>query len=101
MPRKTAKSNDILYSAKEKTSPKIYEILLKLVNENREDLAKVVLRIDYLLQYASNSIKQKDFDEARESLNGAKMRIDMLKKENVDTEYIEYLYDGIYKKLKR
>lgn len=101
MTKKTAANNDILYSAKEKTSPKIYELLLKLVNDNREDLAKSVLRIDYLLQYASNSIKQKDFDEALEGLNGAKMRIDMLKKENVDVEYIEYLYDGINKKLKK
>lgn len=101
MPKKTAVNNDILYSAKEKTSPKVYELLLKLVNDNREDLAKAVLRIDYLLQYASNSIKQKDLDEAVEGLNGAKMRIDMLKKENVDVEYIEYLYDGINRKLKK
>lgn len=101
MSRKTAVNNDILYGAKEKTSPKIYELLLKLVNDDREDLAKIVLRIDYLLQYASNSIKQKDFDEAREGLNGAKVRIDMLKKENVDVQYIEYIYDGVYKKLKK
>lgn len=101
MSRKTAVNNDILYGAKEKTSPKIYELLLKLVNDDREDLSKIVLRIDYLLQYASNSIKQKDFDEAREGLNGAKVRIDMLKKENVDVQYIEYIYDGVYKKLKK
>ncbi|MFT8315791.1 MAG: hypothetical protein ABF633_16315 [Clostridium sp.] len=101
MPKKTAINSDILYDAKQKTSPKIYELILKLVNEHREDLAKVVLRIDYLLQYANNSIRQKEFDEAREALNGAKMRMDMLKKNNVDLEHIEYLYDGIYKKLKQ
>jgi predicted translin family RNA/ssDNA-binding protein len=101
MAKKSTRNSDILYNSKEKTSPKIYSILVKLVNDDREDLAEIVLKIDYLLQYASTCINQKDFEEAREGLEGAKSRIDMLKKENVDIEHIEYLYEGIYNKCKK
>lgn len=101
MAKKSSRNSDILYNAKEKTSPKIYSILLNLVNDHREDLAEVVLKIDYLLQYASTCINQKDFEEAREGLKGARMRIDMLIEEKVDTEHLEYLYEGIYKKCKK
>ncbi|MBC2580038.1 hypothetical protein [Clostridium sp. DJ247] len=101
MVKKSTRNSDILHNSKENTSPKIYALLVKLVNDNREDLAEVVLKVDYLLQYASTSIKQKDFEEAREGLNGARMRIDMLKKEDVDTEHLEYLYEGIHKKCKK
>ena len=65
---------------------------------SKEDLAQVVIKIDYLLEYASSCIKQKDFEEAKEGLTKAKSRIDMLKKEEVNTEYLEYLYAGIAKK---
>lgn len=101
MAKKSTRNNDILYNSKQKTSPRIYSMLVKLVNDDREDLAEVVLKIDYLLQYASTCINQKDFEEAREGLDGAKARIDMLKKEKVDTEHLEYLYEGIYKKCKK
>lgn len=100
MAKKSTRNNDLLNIYKTETSPKIYSLLVKLVNEDREDLAKVVLKVDYLLEYASNCIKQKDFDEAREGIDKSKTRIDMLKKEGVDTEYLEYLYEGIVKKAK-
>ena len=73
--------------------------MIKLVNEDKEDLARVVVNVDYLLEYSSSCIKQKDFDEAKEGLNKAKSRIDMLKKQGVNTEYLEYLYAGVAKKL--
>ncbi|KZL90525.1 hypothetical protein [Clostridium magnum] len=101
MAKKSTRNSDILYNSKEKTSPKIYSLLVKLVNDDRGDLAEIVLRIDYLLQYASSCINQKDFEEAREGLDGAKMRIDILKKEMVDIEHLEYLYEGIHKKCKK
>ncbi|MCT8978818.1 hypothetical protein N4T77_19760 [Clostridium sp. CX1] len=100
MAKKTTRNNKLLSINKEKTSPKIYSLLLKLVNDDREDLAEMVLKVDYLLEYASSSIKQKDFEEAREGLEGAKTRIDKLKKEGADTEYLEYLFEGIEKKCK-
>lgn len=100
MAKKTTRNNKLLYNAKAKTSPKIYSLLVDLVNEDREDLAEVVLKIDYLLEYSSSCIKQKDLDEARDSLDKAKNRIDMLKEEGADTEYLDYLYGGIKSKAK-
>ena len=98
MVKKSSRNNDLLYNCKEKASPQIYALLIKLVNEDREDLAQVVTKIDYLLEYSSSCIKQKDLEEAREGLHKAKNRIDMLKNEEVDTEYLDYLYAGIAKK---
>ncbi len=100
MAKKSSKNNDFLYNSKAKTSPQIYSILIKLVNEDKEDLAQIVIKIDYLLEYASSCIKQKDFEEARDSLNMARSRMDRLKNEEVNTEYLEYLYAGIAKKAK-
>lgn len=100
MGRKTSKNNDLLSSVRKDTSPKIYSLLVDLVNSEREDLAEMVLKIDYLLEYTSACIRQKDFKEAKESLKRVSDRIALLDKENVDTEYIKYLYDGINKKCK-
>ena len=98
MSRKTSKNNDLLSSVRKDTSPKIYSLLVDLVNEDREDLADLVLKIDYLLEYSSTCIRQKDFEEAKESLSKVENRIKMLEMQKVDTEYIKYLYDGIKKK---
>lgn len=100
MAKKTSNNNDLLYNSKENASPQIYSILIDLVNQDKEALAKVVINVDYLLDYSSRCIKQKDFEEANEGLEKAKTRIDMLKKEGVNTEHLEYLYAGIAKKTK-
>ncbi|MCJ7689927.1 MAG: hypothetical protein MUO60_11485 [Clostridiaceae bacterium] len=100
MAKKSSRNNDLLYNSKANASPQIYSLLLNLVNQDKEDLAQVVIKVDYLLEYASRCIKQKDFEEANEGLNKAKSRIDMLKNEEVNTEYLEYLYAGIAKKAK-
>lgn len=95
MAKISARNNELLRINKDRTSPKIYSLLVDLVNDDREELAKIVLRADYLLQYASTCIKQKDNQEARETLDKAKERIDVLKAEGVDTEHLEYIYEGI------
>lgn len=100
MGRKTSKNNDLLGSVRKDTSPKIYSLLVDLVNDDREDLAELVLKIDYLLEYSSTCIRQKDFLEAKESLSKAESRINILEDEKVDTQYIKYLFDGIRKKCK-
>ena len=100
MTKKNSKNNDFLNTHRSSSSPKIYTILLELVNEEREDLAKSVLKVDYLLQYTSNAIKQRDYMEAKEALEKARERIDNLKAEHVDVEYLEYLYQGISKNCK-
>lgn len=100
MPKKTTRNSDILRSTKTTTSPKMYALLVSLVNDDREDLAEVVLKVDYLLQYTSTCIKHNDFEEGKESLEGAKVRIDKLKNEGVNTEYLDYLYEGIFNKVK-
>ncbi|MDY6226997.1 MAG: hypothetical protein SPH93_04885 [Clostridium sp.] len=100
MSRKTSKNNDLLSSVRKDTSPKIYSLLVDLVNDEREDLAELVLKIDYLLEYSSACIRQKNFEEAKETLSKVENRLKMLEKDNVDTEYIRYLYDGIKKKCK-
>ncbi|MFT5875381.1 MAG: putative translin family RNA/ssDNA-binding protein [Clostridium sp.] len=98
MAKKGSRNNDFLYNSKANASPQIYSILIDLVNQDKEDLAQVVIKIDYLLDYASRCIKQKDFEEANEGLTKARTRIDMLKSEDVNTEHLEYLYAGIAKK---
>ncbi|MEK6264820.1 MAG: hypothetical protein N2B06_08655 [Clostridium sp.] len=100
MTKKNSNNSDFLYNSKANASPQIYSLLINLVTQDREDLAKVVIKVDYLLEYASRCIKQKDFGEANESLNKARIRIDMLKTEEANTEHLEYLYAGIAKKAK-
>lgn len=98
MVRKSAKNSEFLKGIKAKTSTKVYALLVKLVGDDREDLAEIVLKIDFLLEYASTCLKQRDVRGAKESLEKAKSRIEALKNEGVDTEYLDYLYEGILTK---
>lgn len=100
MARKNTRNNKLLFNSKDITSPKVYNLLVTLVNEDREDLAEQVLKVDYLLQYATTCIKAKDYVEARETLDRAMSRIDIIKQEGFNTEYLDYLYEGISKKVK-
>lgn len=100
MAKKTSKNNNLLYTARENTSPKVYDIILDLVNKDKEDIAKDVMKVDYLLEYTSTCIKQKDFREARETINRVSERIKILKENGANTEYLEYLRDGIESKIK-
>lgn len=100
MAKKTSKNNDLLYTARENTSPKVYDIILDLVNEDKENIAKDVMKVDYLLEYTSTCIKQKDFREARETIDRVSERIKILKENGANTEYLEYLRDGIKNKIK-
>jgi hypothetical protein len=99
MVKKTSRNTDILKEAKNITSPKIYSLLGSLVNENREDLAEEVLKIDYLLAYTNKCIKDKHLKEAKETMEMAKVRMDNLIKNDVDVEYLKYIYDGISSKI--
>lgn len=99
MAKKNSRNTDILKETKNNTSPKIYSLLVKLVNEDREDLAEDVLKIDYLLAYANICIKDKDFKQAKDTMEMAKNRIDKLIANGVDVEYLVYIYDGIKLKL--
>ena len=99
MAKKTSRNTDILQETKNTTSPKIYSLLVKLVNENREDLAEDVLKIDYLLTYTNTCIKDKDFRQAKDTMQMVKSRIDKLIDNDVNVEYLMYLYDGINSKI--
>lgn len=99
MAKKNSRNTDILKETKNTTSPKIYSLLVKLVNEDREDLAEDVLKIDYLLAYTNTCIKDKDFKQAKETMEMAKNRIDKLVVNDVDVEYLIYIYEGIKSKL--
>ncbi|WP_294406280.1 hypothetical protein [uncultured Clostridium sp.] len=100
MARKSSRNTDILKDTKNTTSPKIYSKLVELVNAGREDLAEDVLKADYLLEYTSNCIKDKDYREARHTINMAKERIDKIIECGFSAEYLNYLYDGINAKIK-
>jgi hypothetical protein len=100
MPKKSAKNNELLKSIKNKTSPQIYDLVLHLVNDDREDMAETALKIDYLIDYAGTCIRQKDYKEAEDTMKKASVRIDKLRSEGADTEYFEYLLEGIKRKLK-
>lgn len=99
MAKKTSRNTDILKETKNTTSPKIYSLLVKLVNENREDLAEDVLKIDYLLTYTNTCIKDKDFRQAKDTMQMVKNRLDKLVDNNVNVEYLMYIYDGIKSKI--
>ena len=100
MANKNSRNNDFLYENRDTSSPKIYAVMMKLVNEDREDLEKKKKKVDYLLQYTSTCIKDKDFRQARDTIKIADEHIQKLKEEGVDVEYLIYLYDGIKKKIK-
>jgi mevalonate kinase len=100
MAKITSKNNEFLFSAKDSTSLKIYPLLVDLVNDDREDLARLVKKVDYLLEYTSICIKQKDFKQAKETINNVHERLSFLENQNVHTEYLRYLYDGIKNKIK-
>lgn len=99
MAKRTSRNTDILKETKNTTSPKIYSLLVKLVNDDREDLAEDVLKIDYLLAYTNTCIKDKDFKQAKETMEMAKNRINKLIENDVNVEYLMYIYDGIKSKL--
>lgn len=98
MGKKNSKNNDFLNINRKYSSPKVYDILLKLVNEDREDLAKIVLKVDYLLEYCSNALKHRDYEEADEAITKADEKIKYLKDQGAEVEYLDYLYEGIKKK---
>lgn len=102
MARKNARNSDVLKGAKERTSTKVYDLLLRLVNAEREDLAELALKIDYLFEYTSTCIKQRDKKEAKKTLEKARERMDKIKSEekDIDIKCLEYLYEGLLKKTK-
>lgn len=100
MGRKNSQNNSFLNSIRKDVSPRIYNIMVELVNRDREDLAEHVLKIDYLLTYATNCINLKDLREARATVERIKARLDILKDNNGLDEYLSYLYEGIVKKCK-
>jgi len=99
MAKKTSRNTDILQKTKNTTTSKIYSLLVKLVNEDKEDLAKDVLKIDYLLTYTNTCIKDKDFKQAKDTMKMIQSRLDKLVDNDVDVEYLMYIYDGIKMKL--
>ena len=101
MSKITSRNNDLLRDSRNKISPKVYELLIDLVNEGREDLAEMTLKIDYLIEYATSAIKGKDFSEALETLQRAEERLKMIKRENFDVSHLEYLIEGAKKKIRK
>ena len=99
MAKKTSRSTDILQKTKNTTTSKIYSLLVKLVNEDKEDLANDVLKIDYLLTYTNTCIKDKDFKQAKDTMEMIENRLHKLVDNDVDVEYLMYIYDGIKMKL--
>ena len=100
MAKKNSRNTDILKESKDITSPKVYSILVNLVNNDREDLAEDVLRIDYLLDYTNRCIKDRHNKEAKETIKIAKDRMNKVKEAGFEIDYLEYIYEGIKSKLK-
>ena len=101
MAKITSKHNDLLRDSRNKVTPKVYTLLMDLVNSDREDLAEMTLKIDYLIEYANSAIKAKDFSEAKDSMQRAEERIKMIKRENFDVSHLEYLIEGVKKKIRQ
>lgn len=101
MARKNARNNELLSSARPNVHTKVYTLMLELVNEDRDDLAEAVLKIDNLLHLAISCIRDRSFKEAKETLVNVKNRMDSIKQEGVDTEYFDEIYEGLIKGIKK
>lgn len=101
MAKITSKNNDLLRDSRNRVSPKIYSLLIDLVNEDMEDLAEMVLKIDYLIEYANSAIRVKDFSEALDAVQRAEERLKMIRRENFDISHLEYLIEGVKKKIRK
>ncbi|SFC18840.1 hypothetical protein [Clostridium uliginosum] len=99
MAKKNSRNNDLLKDTKATTSPKVYSLLVDLVNQDKEKLAEDVLKIDYLITYASKCVKDKDLREAKSTLTMIKNRIDKLIENNVEVEYLNELYEKVNSKI--
>ncbi|WP_027632677.1 hypothetical protein [Clostridium hydrogeniformans] len=100
MKRRSCKNNDLLNKAREVTTPKVYSLVTKLVNDEMEDMAEVVLKVDYLLTYVNSAIKSKDIKVAKDSLNIIRKRLDILSENQVDINHLEGLYNDMMKSIK-
>lgn len=101
MVRKNARNNELLSSARPNVHTKVYELMLQLVNEDREDLAEAVLKIDNLLHLSISCIRDRSFNEAKQALSNVKNRMDAIKQEGVDTQYFDEIYEGLIKGIKK
>ena len=61
----------------------------------------MTLKIDYLIEYSNSSIKGKDFAEALETIQRAEERLKMIKRANFDVSHLEYLIEGVKKKIRK
>lgn len=101
MAKRNSRNNDLLKETKNTTTPKVYSLLVSLVNGDKENLAEDVLKIDYLLTYTNNCIKDKDFKEAKYTLQILDRRIENLKKQSVDIDHLSNLYDKLNSQIKK
>ncbi|MBN1038571.1 hypothetical protein DVW12_07565 [Clostridium botulinum] len=101
MAKRNSRNNDLLKETKNTTTPKVYSLLVSLVNEDKENLAEDVLKIDYLLTYTNNCIKDKDFKEAKYTLQILDRRIENLKKQSVDIDHLSNIYDKLNSQIKK
>ena len=101
MAKITSKNNSLLRDSRNKVSPTVSNLLLDLVNDDKEELAEIVLKIDYLIEYANSAVKAKDYSEALETIQRAEERIKLIKREYYDVSHLEYLIEGVKLKIKK
>ena len=77
MAKITSRNNNLLRDCRNKVSPKVYDLLIELVNNDREDLAEMAL----------------------ETVQRAEERLKMIKREKFDVSHLEYLIEGVKKKI--
>lgn len=97
MAKITSRNNDFLKMHRNSTSPKVYSLLLELINDDREDLANEVIKIDYLVDYFNTCIKKRDKKEGKETLDRINARLSKLEKEGIDTSHFKTLCENILK----
>ena len=79
----------------------MYKFFLDLVYQKSAQLAEVVLKIDYLIEYANSAVKAKDYNTALETVKRAEERVKLIKRENYDVSHLEYLIEGVKLKIKK
>ena len=98
MSKKTSRNDDFLFACKnEILSPKVYDIIVDLVNEGKEKEAKSVANIDYLLDYLVTAIKARDRFSIKETSERINMRFKDLEKKGIEIPILKESFEKIIK----
>lgn len=98
MAKQSSRNNDFLFSCKNTiASPKLYDYIVDLVNEGKEEDAKKVAKIDYFLDYLVAAIKARDKYSIIEMSDRIKIRFKELEEVGIKAPMLKESFDKVMK----